>query len=365
MVKTIKSTPKKDGYRMPGEFEPHKGTWMLWPTRTDTWRAGAKPAQQVYAAVANTIAEFEPVTIGVSTDQFEHARALLNDNVRVVEISSNDAWMRDIGPTFVKNDNGEVRGIDWGFNAWGGLDEGLYFPWDQDLLVARKALEIEQIDRYDATDFILEGGAIHTDGEGTLLTTKQCLLNPNRNPHLSKSEIENKLKDYLNVQKIIWLEEGLNNDETDGHVDIVAFYVRPGEIAIGWTDDPNHPQYEVLQNIYHQLEKETDAKGRKLKIYKVPMPEEISLTESESREIDVTDYSYDRSSEVKFSPSYINCYLCNGAVILPIYSDPQDEKAIEIFKEMYPERQIVTINTREISFGGGNIHCITQQQPIP
>lgn len=169
MVFTINSTPRKDGFRMPGEFEEHKGTWMLWPTRTDTWRSGAKPAQRVYIEVAKAISQFEPVTMCVKADQYENARALLPHNIRIVEISSNDAWMRDIGPTFVKNDKGEVRGIDWGFNAWGGLDEGLYFPWDLDLLVKHKVMDIEQISRYDATDFILEGGAITVDGEGTLI----------------------------------------------------------------------------------------------------------------------------------------------------------------------------------------------------
>src|SRR5690625_815615 len=178
-MKTINSTPRQDGFRMPGEFEPHKQTWMLWPMRTDTWRAGAKPAQKSYVEVAKAIAQFEPVTVGVNHEQYENARAMLPDHIRVVEISSNDAWMRDIGPTFVINDSGEVRGIDWGFNAWGGIEEGLYFPWDKDQLVKQKVLEIENIDRYDATHFINEGGAIAVDGEGTLITTEECLLNSN------------------------------------------------------------------------------------------------------------------------------------------------------------------------------------------
>ena len=205
---TIHSTPRKDGFRMPGEFEPHKQTWMLWPMRTDTWRAGAKPAQRAYVEVAKAIAQFEPVTMCVNHEQYENARALLPDHIRVVEISSNDAWMRDIGPTFVKNDQGEVRGIDWGFNAWGGVDEGLYFPWDKDRLVKQKILDMEGIDRYDARHFITEGGALHVDGEGTLITTEECVLNPNRNK-LSKAETEEVLREYLNVDKIIWSKRGL------------------------------------------------------------------------------------------------------------------------------------------------------------
>lgn len=365
MVFTIESTPKKDGFRMPGEFEEHKGTWMLWPKRTDTWRAGAKPAQRVYVEVAKAIAEFEPVTMCVCRDQFENARALLPHNIRVIEISSNDAWMRDIGPTFVKNDKGEVRGIDWGFNAWGGIEEGLYFPWDLDLQVKRKVLEIEQIKRYDATNFIFEGGAITVDGEGTLITTEQCLLNPNRNRNLTKEEAENKLAQYLNIEKVIWLKDGMVGDETDGHVDEVVFFVRPGEVAISWTDDPSHPQYAILQDAYQRLEEARDAKGRKLKINKIHLPNQITLSETESQEIDYSSHSYERSSKVTFISTYINCYLCNGGVILPTFNDPQDEQAVKAFKRMFPDRKIITVNTREISVGGGNIHCITQQQPLP
>lgn len=365
MVSTINSTPKKDGFRMPGEFEQHKGTWMLWPTRTDTWRAGAKPAQKAYVEVAKAISQFEPVTVCVGSQQFENARALLPDEIRVVEISSNDAWMRDIGPTFVKNNTGEVRGVDWTFNAWGGIDEGLYFPWDQDAMVKQKVLEIEQINRYDASDIVLEGGAIAVDGDGTLITTEQCILNHNRNPNLSKEEMEDKLSNYLGIKKVIWLKDGLVEDETDGHVDEVLFYVRPGEVAIGWTDDPNHPQYKILHDTYNQLKEETDAKGRNFKIYKILLPEQITLSKAESLEIDFDSASYERSAEGTFIATYINCYLCNGGVILPAFNDPQDEIAIQIFKEIYPDRKIVPVYTREISVGGGNIHCITQQQPAP
>ncbi|HET91546.1 MAG TPA: agmatine deiminase, partial [Chloroflexi bacterium] len=168
MAATINSTPRRDGFRMPGEFEPHAGCWMLWPERPDNWRWGAKPAQRAFAAVAAAIAQFEPVTMGVSRSQFRNARHMLPDAVRVVEMSYDDAWMRDNGPTFVVNDRGAVRAVDWEFNAWGGLDGGLYFPWDQDRLVARKVAEIERVDRY-AAPLVLEGGSIHVDGAGTCL----------------------------------------------------------------------------------------------------------------------------------------------------------------------------------------------------
>ena len=167
----LDSTPVEDGFRMPGEFEPHAGCWMLWPERPDNWRLGAKPAQRAFAAVAGAIARFEPVTVCASRAQFPNARHMLPAHIRLVEMSSDDAWMRDCGPTFVRNDQGIVRGVSWQFNAWGGLNGGLYFPWDQDALVARKVLEIERLDCYRA-NFVLEGGSIHVDGQGTAITTE-------------------------------------------------------------------------------------------------------------------------------------------------------------------------------------------------
>ncbi len=234
MTRTLSSTPRRDGYRMPGEFEPHSGCWMLWPERPDNWRLGGKPAQQAFVAVASAIAGSEPVTVGVSTAQFANARCLLPPQVRVVEMSSDDAWMRDVGPTFVVNGRGGMRGVDWMFNAWGGLEGGLYFPWDRDAAVAQKVLEIESCDRYRAP-LILEGGAIHVDGQGTCMTTEECLLNPNRNPQLSRADIERHLGQYLNVETVIWLGRGVHRDETDGHVDNLCAFTRPGELVLTWT----------------------------------------------------------------------------------------------------------------------------------
>ena len=207
MSATIPSTPRADGFAMPGEFEPHAGTWLLWPERSDTWRDGAKPAQRAFARVAATIAECEPVTVGVSRGQFRHARNSLPDSVRLVELSADDAWMRDCGPTFVRDAQGRLRGVDWQFNAWGGLDCGAYFPWDRDEQVAQKVLEIERTPRYEAP-LILEGGSIHSDGQGTLLTTESCLLHPSRNPNLSRAQIEIHLRDYTGAERILWLPLG-------------------------------------------------------------------------------------------------------------------------------------------------------------
>ena len=204
MAKTLDSTPLADGFSMPAEFAPHSGCWILWPERPDNWRGGAQPAQRAFTDVAAAIARFEPVTVGVSSGNFEYARAQLPAAVRVVEISHDDAWMRDVGPTFVTSRKGQKRGVDWRFNAWGGLRNGLYFPWDQDDAVAHKVLEIEGCDRYRAP-LINEGGAIHVDGQGTALVTEECLLNPNRNAELTRQQIEDHIKAYLGVQTVIWL----------------------------------------------------------------------------------------------------------------------------------------------------------------
>ncbi len=362
MAKTINSTPKKDGYRMPGEYEHHKGCWMLWPERTDTWRNGGKPAQQAFAEVAKAISKFEPVTVGVNAGQYDNARILLPDNVRVVEISQNDSWMRDMGPTFVVNDKGDVRGVDWDFNAYGGFNGGLYFPWDQDRKIRRKVMEIENVDRYRAP-LILEGGAIHVDGEGTLLTTKECLLNENRNPHLSKENIEEYLTQYLNLKKIIWFPRGIILDETDGHVDDLVCFVRPGEVLLTWTDDESDPQHEISKEALEILENSTDAKGRKFKIHKLHQPGPLYMTREESEGIDYDEDAEPRNEGDRLAGSYINFYIANGGVVVPLFDDKYDQPAMELLTKVFPDRKVVGVPGREILLGGGCVHCITQQQP--
>ena len=335
---------------------------MLWPERPDNWRLGGKPAQRAFADVAAAIAQFEPVTVGVSSGQFRNARRMLPTCIRVVEMSSNDAWMRDCGPTFVVNDQGVVRGIDWDFNAWGGLHGGLYFPWDQDGLVARKVLEIERLDCYKV-DLVLEGGSIHVDGEGTCLTTKECLLNPNRNSHLTRAEIEENLRQYLNVEKVIWLDRGVYQDETSGHVDNLICFIRPGVVALTWTDDESDPQYEISTQAYEQLSAATDAKGRGFEIHKIHQPGPIYITPEESKGVDAVEGTLPRKAGNRLAGSYINFYIANGGVIMPTFDDPHDSAAIETLQKLFPDRQVVGVPAREILLGGGSIHCITQQQP--
>jgi agmatine deiminase len=363
---TLKSTPRADGFHMPAEWAPQTQAWMIWPERPDNWRLGGKPVQSAHVALAKAIARFEPVTVGVSAAQYDNARARLDvPNIRVVEISSNDAWIRDTGPTFVINDKGAVRGVDWGFNAWGGFDGGLYSPWNLDEQVASKVLDIERCPRYVTEGFVLEGGSIHVDGEGTLITTEECLLNRNRNAHLSREEIEAVLHDHLAVEKVIWLPDGLYNDETDGHVDNFCCYVRPGEVLLAWTDDPKDPNYPRCQAAMAVLKNARDAKGRTLIVHKMPIPDPLFATEEECAGVDQVHGSQERNPFVRLAGSYVNFLIVNGGLIAPSFDDPLDEAAREILQRLFPEHEVVMVPGRELLLGGGNIHCLTQQQPAP
>ncbi len=362
MTMTWTTTPRQDGFFMPAEFAPHAGTWMLWPERADNWRLGGQPAQKAFVAVAAAIRRFEPVTMGVNHRQFENARRMLPSSVRVVEISNNDSWMRDCGPTFVIDGRGGVRGVDWGFNAWGGLNGGLYFPWDLDEAVPRKVLEIGSLDRYKAP-LILEGGSIHVDGEGTLLTTEECLLNANRNPQLSRREIENFLMEYTGASKIIWLGRGVYRDETDGHVDNLACFLRPGLVALTWTDDHNDSQDPISKDALDRLARSTDAHGRQLEVLKIHQPAPAILTAEEAGGVEAAASTLPRQAGDRMAASYVNFYMCNGGLILPAFDDPNDALVVDVLQQALPDRRVVGVPAREILLGGGNIHCITQQQP--
>ncbi len=347
---------------MPAEFEPHAGCWMLWPERTDNWRDGAKPAQAAFAAVAAAIAAAEPVTVGVSAAQFQNARLRLPPAVRVVEMSSDDAWVRDSGPTFLVDGRGRRRGVDWTFNAWGGLAGGLYFPWNRDDEVAQKILEIEGSDRY-RTSFVLEGGAIHVDGEGTCLTTEECLLNPNRNGDMSRADVEEHLRRYLGVTRVIWLGRGVHLDETGGHVDELACFTSPGHVVLTWTDDRDDPQYDISRDAYARLRHARDARGRKLAVHRIHQPGPLYMTAEEAAGVDPRPGTRPRRAGDRLPASYVNFYVANGRVVMPAYDPRRDGAARRALARLFPDREVVGVPTREVLLGGGNIHCITQQVP--
>ncbi|HWX74195.1 MAG TPA: agmatine deiminase [Solirubrobacteraceae bacterium] len=362
MSVTLESTPAHDGYRMPGEFEPHAGCWMAWPERPDNWRESAGPAQRATAAVAAAIAVGEPVTMAVSDAQFERCREMLPARVRLVEMSTDDAWLRDTGPTFLIDEDGGRRGVDWRFNAWGGRAGGLYASWERDERVARKILELERADRYRAP-IVLEGGAIHVDGEGTVLATEECLLNPNRNPELSRQEIEQVLRDYLGASEVLWLGAGVYDDETDGHVDNLACFARPGVVLLTWSEDRDDPQHAISADARGRLEAASDARGRSLEVVLLPSPGPLEIRAEEAAGVVSVPGTLPRRAGDRLAASYANFYLGTASVVFPLLDDRYDDEAGAILRDCFPEREVIGVPARELLLGGGNIHCLTQQVP--
>jgi agmatine deiminase len=277
-------------------------------------------------------------------------------------VPTDDAWLRDTGPTFVVDGAGARRGVDWIFNAWGGLDGGLYAPWDRDDAVAAKVLEVEGDARYRAP-LVLEGGAIHVDGEGTVLTTEQCLLNRNRNPGLDRDAIEAALHAHLGTEKVVWLGDGVFEDETDGHVDNLACFARPGLILLTWVDDPDDPQHAISQDALARLEAATDARGRPFEVVKLPAPGPLTITAAEAAGVEHVEGTQPRRAGDRMAASYVNFYLGNSRVVYPLLDPERDAEAGGILRRVFPRREVVGVPAREILLGGGNVHCITQQVP--
>ena len=356
------TTPREAGFAMPAEWAAHAGCWMIWPERADNWRLGGKPAQGAFVAVASAIARYEPVTMMVSAGQFANARAVLPESVRVVEVSTNDSWARDVGCSFLLGPGGELAGVDWPFNAWGGLKGGLYFPWDLDDQVAAKMLGIERARRFRAP-VVVEGGAIHVDGEGTVLVAEQCVLNDNRNENPTRQEMERVLKDYLGASHVIWVGQGVPGDETDGHIDNLACFVKPGVVLLSWCDDPADPHYAVSRDAEARLQAARDAAGRPLVVERIPMPTPMFYSAEEAGGVDATASGMNRRAGERMAASYVNFYIANGAIIAPCFGVETDGAARAVLARLFPARDIVMVPAREILLGGGNIHCITQQQP--
>lgn len=362
-MKLLNSLPMQDGYHMPAEFSPHDGCILIWPERRDSWQYGAYAAQAAFIQVIEAIARSEAVTVLCSDAQYDHARSRLPDFVRIIVMETDDAWARDVCPTFVRNDSGNLRGIDWGFNAWGGEFDGLYPDFTRDNRVARKLCDMLHVDVYDKRSFICEGGSIHVDGEGTALVTEACLLSKGRNPNLSKDEIEATLQTYLGVQKVIWLPYGIYQDETNEHIDNICAFVRPGEVVLAWTEDTSDPQYAMSEADFQVLTQETDAKGRTFTVHKLPLPSPVYITQEECNGLDTCDGEPTRTPGDRLAASYVNFYIANSAIVMPAFGDPNDAVAQQILAALFPTREIIPIAARDILIGGGNIHCITQQIP--
>ncbi|MNC05221.1 Agmatine deiminase [compost metagenome] len=337
--------PKDLNYTMPAEWELHERTFISWPVQASmVFPDNYTSVSEGYAEIIKAIAEFEPVTVIVNPEELEAVEALgLGANVTLLPVRHNDAWLRDNGPTFVAAEEGKLAGVNWKFNAWGGK----YMPWDLDDEVAPQILESLQIERFDAP-LVMEGGSIHTDGEGTLITTEECLLNTNRNPELSRQEIEEQVRRFTGTDSIIWLTRGLSGDETDGHVDNIACFAAPGKVIIQVCDDPQDENYEITQENLRILENAVDAKGRKLEIIRVQQPPRVDYEDS------------------RLTLSYLNFYFVNGGIILPVFggtATETDKLAEQQLTALFPERRIRTVNGMAVIGEGGNVHCTTQQMP--
>jgi agmatine deiminase len=321
---------------MPAEWAPHERTIMGWPCRDELWGEQLGQAKADYAATANAVAAFEPLTmVCADARAADEARAALAGEVDVVELPIDDSWLRDSGPIFVLDDEGRRAGVHFGFNSWGQK----FTPYDADAAVGGLLVDRLGDRRYEAP-FVLEGGSVAVDGEGTLLTTEQCLLHPNRNPDMSREEIEQGLRDYLGVEQVVWLGQGLAEDrDTDGHVDLIAAFIRPGEVLLQSTP-PGTPSSERMADNRSRLV----AAG--LEVVDFPI---LPTLEVGGEEVAV---------------GHLNFYLCNGAAIVPVAGLTTDAEALERIGGAYPDREVVGVPGGVIAFGGGGPHCITQQVPV-
>ncbi|MEU1052680.1 agmatine deiminase family protein [Streptomyces sp. NPDC005876] len=341
-------TPAADGFRMPPEWAPHERTWMAWPGPNPTFDDPGElaAARRAWASVARAVRRFEPVTVVCGPGRSAEARELLGDGIDTVERDLDDAWMRDIGPTFL-TDGTELAAVDWTFNGWGAQE---WARWEHDAKIAREVAGLAGARTY-ASELVNEGGGIHVDGEGTVLLTETVQLGPERNPGWTKARVEAEIHAHLGTRKAIWLPRGLTADYpphgygTLGHVDIVAAFAGPGVVVAHHQPDPAHPDHEVTREAIGVLRSATDARGRRLEVVEVAAP---TVLETDGH---WADYSY------------INHYVCNGGVVLCAFDDPRDDLAAEVFRRLYPGRAVTPVDARTIFAGGGGIHCITQQQP--
>ncbi len=363
---TLHTIPKNDRFYMPAEFSPHQATVLIWPVRPGSWGKDPRAAQTAFLKVIQTIAQSETVYLLADAAHYEEAKAAAGAFASVLCMENNDAWARDTAPTFV-TDGTHVRGISWRFNAWGGAVDGLYAHWEADDALAEKLCASLCFSCYDAGDFVLEGGSIHSDGEGTLMVTEACLLSAGRNPELTRAEIEERLCSYLGAEKVLWLPRGIYNDETNEHVDNICAFLAPGEVVLAWTNCRSDPQYALSAASLEYLQQQTDAKGRRLKIHLLPIPDVPVCCSAE----DCAAFSFEPGEDTRepgerLAASYVNFYFSNDAVLLPQFGGENlysDRRAVEIMTELCPDRRIVPIDAHAILQGGGNIHCITQQIP--
>ena len=370
-------TPAELGYHMPAEWRHHSATWLSWPKDPETWPNRVPQVQEIFIQMMAALTPHEVVNLLVDDEEAEQAvsaRCTFANaaNIRFHRLRTVDSWIRDYGPNFLLSDmsdkpqfvtdsrKGPVadvddklkfagRGLaynDWIFNAWGNKYEEL----KRDNTIPSQLEEVLKVPRFEP-GIVMEGGSIEVNGSGVVLTTEQCLLNPNRNPQLGRTEIEKYLRDYLGVQKVLWLAEGIVGDDTDGHIDDIARFVSPTTIVCAVEADPTDANYEILQDNLQRLRHMTDVEGRSFEIVTLPMPGVVGGTSTDTRNLD------------RLPASYANFYIANAVVLAPIFGHGNDAHALEILQSLFPDRRVVGINCEPLVWGMGTIHCVTQQQP--
>ena len=344
-----------------GEFEEHHGTIAMFPFRNDIWRDDAVHMQEYILNLVSIISQYEPVFLFCKSSLLGKLGNISN-NVTIIEAEYDDIWARDIGPTFTCI-NGKSECISWKFNAWGGKKEGAYYPWDADDKFASFAagylgLECKNV------DIVLEGGGIISDGNGTLFTTKSVLLNRNRNPFKKREVLEEKILNATHNKQIIWLDQGLANDETNGHIDNLLSFANQNELCLAWTEDSDNPNYHRLKRAYDILSSITNINGDKYKIHLIPLPPMQYMNKKEANGLKIHPDALPRNAGDILPASYLNFYIINGAVLIPSFGCNTDDTVKDIFKSIFPRRRVIQVYSREPLLGGGGIHCLLHEIPL-
>lgn len=350
MTNQLRNTPAALGYAMPAEWETHEATWLSWPHKEASWPGKFTPVPAIFAELTKRLTASELVRINVADEDFaERVRVELRKaDVDLNRVTfhfnpTNDAWCRDHGPIYVTrtSNNKRERAInDWGYNAWGNK----YPPYDlDDVVPTRIAREFNE--PLFLPDIVMEGGSLEVNGKGTLLTTESCLLNPNRNPHLTKAQIEQYLRDYLGVTNILWLGNGIVGDDTDGHIDDLTRFTAADTVVTVVEDDPTDENYAPLKENHERLQTMKDQDGNAFRLVTLPMPGAIY---------------YD---EQRLPASYANFYIANTSVLVPTYRHANDARALATLQELFPTRRVIGIDCTDLIWGLGALHCVTQQQP--
>ena len=344
------------------EYLYHTGTIAMFPFRSDIWRENAKHMQEYMCGLVDIISEYETVYYFCDQRFSDSLRERYKTNVNVVVINAeyDDIWARDIGPSFIKTNN-QVKCVDWSFNAWGGIKEGSYYPWNKDDAFASVVAKYFGLERCSST-LIVEGGGIITDGVGTIFTTRSVLLNRNRNPFMSRATVQDKLCTASCASRVIWLKQGLAGDETNGHIDNVLSFVSEKDVCIAWTDDKNNPNYSRLKAIEKTLKSLKNLNGEQYLVHHIPLPPMQYMTEVESNGLCKAN-SIDRNAGDLLPASYLNFYMINGAVLIPSFRCATDEIALNCFRNLFPDRKIIQVYSREPLLGGGGIHCLLHEVP--